>query len=202
MTEPAEHDAASYARRHAGELDKRLTPAQRDLLGRVIAKRIERGAKIETIARAVAHALPELGEERALRLGRDEALRALAWEGLSALRASGAQEVALVPAAGACPACRAAAGRYPIAAAPAIPIAGCAHGGGCRCLYRAPDEAPAPAVAPPPAEAPAPAAPTRPWYRPRPPRPHGPRWTDEQRAQSGRKPRRPPDGTPPHRPRA
>lgn len=203
MTDSAVEDAASYARRHAGELSG-LTPAQRDLLGRVVARRIERGAKIETIARAVAHALPELGEERAQGLGRDEALRALAWERLSALRARGERQVALSPAADACPACRAAAGVYPIAAAPAIPVAGCAHVGGCRCLYRAPDEVPAqhPGAArmPPSVEPPTQTeAPARPWYRPRPPRPHGPRWTDEERTHAARQPLRPPSptGSPP-----
>jgi hypothetical protein len=82
---------------------------------------------------------------------------------------------------------------------PAIPVAGCAHVGGCRCLYRAPDEVPVqhppgavtfPSVEPPTqTEAPAPA---RPWYRPRPPRPHGPRWTDEERAHAAQQPRHPP----------
>jgi hypothetical protein len=202
MKEPLAEDAASYARWHAGELDQRLSPAQRDLLGRVVARRIERGAKIETIARAVAHALPELGEERAHALGRDEALRALAWERLSGLRVRGEGQVALSPAADACPACRSAAGIYPIADAPAIPVAGCTRVGGCRCLYRAPDETPAPpsvsaaaaSRGEPPSET---GATDRPWYRPHPPRPHGPRWTDEERSRADRPPRRPPTGSPP-----
>jgi hypothetical protein len=52
MSQSAPHDAASFARAHAGERAQDLSPAQRDLLGRVIAKRIERGMKLETIARA------------------------------------------------------------------------------------------------------------------------------------------------------
>jgi hypothetical protein len=199
MADSSVEDAASYARRHAGELSD-LTPAQRDLLGRVVARRIERGVKIETIARAVAHALPELGQERAHGLGRDEALRALAWERLSALHARGERHVVLSPAADACLACRAAAGVYSIAQAPAIPVAGCAHVGGCRCLYHAPDAASAPhptgAVMPPSVKPPTESeAPARPWYRPRPPRPHGPRWADEERAHATRQPRRPPSPT-------
>lgn len=184
-------DAAEFARRHAGELDSSLTPAQRDLLGRVVGKRIERGAKLEMIARAAAHALPELDAERARRLGRDEAMRALAWETLHRLRARGEARAALSAAADACPACRAANGEYAIEAMPAIPVAACTHAGGCRCMYRAAgDVATAAGATVEPqgmAEAPsagegAPPQPARVWYRPQPPRPHGPRWSEEERA--------------------
>lgn len=181
MAEPEAQDAATFARRHAGEHDASLTPEQRDLLGRVIAKRIERGAKLEMIARAVAHALPALDAERALRLGRDEALRALAWDRLATLRARGETEVALSPASDACPTCRAVAGSHALEDAPRIPVVGCTHARGCRCLYRAVTEAAPDAVGGVPrASDGAPDAasgmPPRPWYRPRPPRPHGPRW--------------------------
>jgi hypothetical protein len=197
MTDPTEHDAATYARRHAGELDASLTPAQRDLLGRVVARRIERGAKLELIARAASHALRELDAERARRLGRDEALRALAWEQLSTLRAHGETHVALSAATDACPICRAMAGIHPIGAVPAIPIASCTRPEGCRCLYRAPSDMPASALsdtaerAQLPEDGGATADPTagasaRPWYRPRTPRPHGPRWTEEERARRNR----------------
>jgi hypothetical protein len=181
MPEPVAQDAATFARRHAGEHDASLTPEQRDLLGRVIAKRVERGAKLEMIARAVAHALPALGAERALRLGRDEALRALAWEGLARLRAQGDTEVALSPAADACPACWAVAGSYALADAPRIPVPGCTHAGGCRCLYRSVTAA-APTAAHAELSAAASGTPPQPWYRPRPPRPHGPRWAADPEA--------------------
>jgi hypothetical protein len=183
MREAQPQDAAEFARRHAGEWDNSLTPAQRDLLGRVIGKRIERGAKLEMIARAAAHALPELEAERARRLGRDEALRALAWETLHTLRARGETRVAVSAAADACPVCRAAHGAYAIEEAPAIPVVGCTHTGGCRCLYRAvPGEGAMPGAATSAAEDGEPPQPARPWYRPRPPRPHGPRWSEEERA--------------------
>lgn len=196
--------AASFIRHHAGEREPDLSSGQRDLLGRVIARRIERGVKIEMIARAVAHALPELDAERARRLGRDETLRARAWEDLARLRDSGVPAIAISAARDACPACRAAAvspfpsggsksgaGPGERSALPTIPIAGCTHPSGCRCRYVAASEA-APAAHPAEAEG----APntsiitgdetedraTRPWYRPRPPRPHGPRWTEEERA--------------------
>ena len=190
MNEAPPEDAASFARLHAGELDPGLTPEQRDLLGRIIAKRIERGAKLEAIARAVAHGLPALGEQRAMRLGHDEAVRALGWDQLRALRAQGETRVAVSPAADACPACRVAGGVYPIDGAPPIPVPGCTHTSGCRCLYT-----PTQAVQTPEAQTGAQAGEPardradeqgdkgteRPWYRSRPPRPHGPRWTEEQR---------------------
>jgi hypothetical protein len=187
MSDPESGDAASYARQHAGERDALLSPAQRDLLGRVIARRIERGAKLDAIARAVAHALPELDPAGARRLGRDETLRALAWEGLSRLRAAGAPQVALSPARDACPACVAAGGVYAISDAPTIPVVGCTHGSGCRCRYEAVE---AGGMARPsatePGATPVPATqgevPQRPWYRPHAPRPHPPRWTEEERA--------------------
>lgn len=193
------HDAPSFARAHAGEHAGDLSPAQRDLLGRVIARRIERGMKLETIARAVAHALPELDPARARQLGRDEALRALGWETLATLRTQGLTEVAISPAPDACPACRAAAGRFAITAVAELPVAGCTHAGGCRCVYVVPSAAPTPSAAPAAVSATdesAAPAPDRPWYRKRPPRPHPPRWTEERReaARRGRAkkpPRRP-----------
>lgn len=189
MSQPVPHDAASFARIHAGERASDLTPAQRDLLGRVIAKRIERGMKLETIARAVANALPELEPARARRLGRDEALRALNWETLAALRATGQSEVAISPAPDACPHCRAAAGRCAIAAVSELPLDGCTHAGGCRCVYVAADsqltEAAAPAATPAPGDVDE-LARERPWYRKRPPRPHPPRWSDERREAASR----------------
>lgn len=195
----ADVDAASFIRRHAGEHEPDLTPAQRDLLGRVIARRIERGIKLGLIARAAATALPELDAARARRLGRDETLRAYAWETLAHLRAGGATNIAISPARDACPACRAAGASYAAGAVPELPIAGCAQVGGCRCRYVAagdaaashvptnpPSIASASTVETEPAEAEAPA---RPWYRPRAPRPHGPRWTNEERAAHRRAPR-------------
>lgn len=197
MTGVEPEDAAEFARRHAGELDSRLTSAQRDLLGRVIAKRIERGAKLEAIERAAVHALPELDAKRVRRLARDEAMRALAWEALRTLRARGETHVALSAAPDACPACRAANGVYAIAEVPALPMAECTHAGGCRCLYRAASEVEATASsagtdergtpAPGLAQEANPPQPARQWYRPRPPRPHGPRWSEDERAQ--RRPR-------------
>jgi hypothetical protein len=201
MNTATPQDASSYARVHAGEHERDLTPAQRDLLGRVIAKRIERGVKLETIGRAVAHALPELDVARARRLGRDEALRALGWETLREMGAQGRMEVALSPVADACPTCYELRGTYPLDAVPVIPVAGCTHLGGCRCAYRlANDDAHVPASTPeaaPPADAESP-QPERPWYRPRPPRPHPPRWSEErkeaarrarERARAGKGPR-------------
>jgi hypothetical protein len=172
-------DAAAYARVHAGEREPDLTPQQRDLLGRVVARRLERGVKLEAIARAAAGALPELETKRAERLGRDTALQAIAWERVRALRLAGVQTIGISPARDACPACRAAYGHYAADAVPELPITACVHPGGCRCVYIA-------GAALPPLES-APSvpeeegAPARPWYRPRPPRPHGPRWTEEQR---------------------
>ena len=205
MTATPPEDAAAFIRGHAGENEPDLSPAQRDLLGRVIAKRIERGAKLALIARAVATALPELDAARAKRLGRDETLRALAWETLAALRASGATAIAIGPARDACPTCRAAGGIYPPDAIPAIPIAGCANPAGCRCRYipaRAATAGLASAISDIPDAPPTDAtAPARPWYRPRPPRPHGPRWTPEERAarRPPPLPKRPP--TAPRKPR-
>lgn len=185
MTQPVPHDAASFARTHAGERAADLTPAQRDLLGRVIARRIGRGMKLEAIARAAANALPELEPTRARRLGRDEALRALAWETLAALRAQGHSTVAISPAPGACPHCRAAAGRFAIDAIAELPLAGCTHAAGCRCVYIALGAAPASEAVPVTGagEDGALAAPERerPWYRKRAPRPHPPRWSEERR---------------------
>jgi hypothetical protein len=185
MSQPMPHDAPSFARARAGEHAGDLSPAQRDLLGRVIAKRIERGMKLETIARAVANALPEIEPARARQLGRDEALRALGWETLTNLRAQGLAEVMIRPAPDACPHCRAAAGHFAIAAVAELPVAGCTHAAGCRCVYAAPTAAPAPDAAPSsavsaPGDAGAPER-DRPWYRKRPPRPHPPRWTEERR---------------------
>lgn len=213
VTEPEAQDAAAFARRHAGEQHPGLSPQQRDLLGRVIARRIERGAKLETIARAVAHALPALGEARARRLGRDEALRALAWEQLRTLRARGETRVTLSAAANACPSCQTVAGLYALVDAPPIPVPGCTHTGGCRCLYRSavtatPDATDAPRSATRPEKRGASGSgsgspeatldtPLRPWYRPHPPRPHGPRWPTDP-ATGGKLPPRAvePDGGP------
>lgn len=128
-------DAAQFARRHAGDEDPTLTPAQRDLLGRVIAKRIEQGIAMRLIQRAVAHALPELGVERAHRLARAETMRAFAQEQLAVLRRRGAQQVTVSVAADACPVCQAGAGQYAIDAAPHLPVVACEHASGCRCLY-------------------------------------------------------------------
>lgn len=185
-------DAVNYVRRHAGAMEADLTPEQRDLLGRVIAKRLERGVKLELIARAVAHALPELGDARARRLGRDEAIRALAWERLNILREHGESEVALSPAGDACPVCRAAGGAYAIDDVPAIPVAGCVSPQGCRCRYEsgAQFQVPTDVVerqASPDASPGESGAPARPWYRPHPPRPHGPRWTEEEKQDARRR---------------
>lgn len=179
-------DAVGFVRRHAGEHEPDLTATQRALLGRVIARRLAQGAKLEAIARAAAGALPELGADRAGRLARDEALRALAHECLAELRASGATTVAFRPARDACPACRAAAGVYALAAAPKIPVPDCMYAHGCRCLYaaatsgadpdaRAGDRMPSGVLEAEPDTTQAKAN-DRPWYRPRAPRPHGPRW--------------------------
>jgi hypothetical protein len=185
MSQPLPQDAASFARTHAGERAADLTPAQRDLLGRVIARRIERGMKLETIARAVAHALPEIDPARARRLGRDEALRALAWETLAALRSAGQTTVVIHPAPDACPHCRAAAGHFAIEAVAELPLAGCTHAAGCRCVYAAPEAAPSQGVTPPAAASEgtdgAPTSRERPWYRKHLPRPHPPRWSEERR---------------------
>jgi hypothetical protein len=178
MDEP--EDAAEYVRRHAGERESDLTAAQRDLLGRVVAKRLERGAKLEVIAQAAGRAFPELAGARAERLGRDVALQAVAWERLRALRASGVESVGISPAHDACPACRAQHGRYPADAVPQLPLAACTQPQGCRCVYVAGAELPAPPPEPPPSTA-ADGPPARPWYRPHPPRPHGPRWTEERK---------------------
>jgi hypothetical protein len=178
-------DAAGFARRHAGEREPDLTPQQRDLLGRVVAKRLERGAKLEAIARAAGGAFPELENARAERLGRDAALQAIAWAQLQGLRAAGADSIGISPAGDACPACRAAYGQYAAAEAPEVPIASCTHPGGCRCIYVAGTALPPPEPAPDsPDEDETPA---RPWYRPRPPRPHPPRWTEEQREAARRR---------------
>jgi hypothetical protein len=135
-------------------------------------------------------------------------LRALAHERLADLRAGGATSVAVRPAADACPVCRAAAGVYVLDALPAIPTAGCGDPRGCRCLYEpAPaGEQPATlaAAAPPPANT-LDAAPDttagetreRPWYRPRAPRPHGPRW--ERDLATGTAVPPPPPARPPRR---
>lgn len=205
MSQPVPQDAANFARAHAGERAGDLTPAQRDLLGRVIAKRIERGVKLETIARAVAHALPELEPARARQLGRDETLRAINWETLTKLRAQGLAEVAISPAPDACAYCRAAAGHFAMATVAELPLVGCTHASGCRCVYAAPGAAPTAADA---ADATAADAigepePERPWYRKRPPRPHPPRWSDERReaARRARERRRlPAKKKPPQRP--
>jgi hypothetical protein len=201
MSQPVPHDAASFARTHAGERAEDLTPTQRDLLGRVIARRIARGMKLETIARAVANALPELDPARARRLGRDEALRAVEWELLATLRRAGQIEVVIRPASDACPHCRATAGRFAIDAVAELPLPGCTHATGCRCVYAAPDAAPALGATPltgasEGAEGAAPQRQERPWYRKRPPRPHPPRWSEERReaarrARSGQR-KRPP----------
>jgi hypothetical protein len=204
MSQPLPQDAASFARAHAGEREADLTPAQRDLLGRVIARRIERGMKLETIARAVTHALPELDPARARRLGRDEALRALAWETLAALRNAGQTTVAIHPAPDACPQCRAAAGRFAIEAVAELPLAGCTHAAGCRCVYAAPEAAPAldamTAAASEGADD-ASSSRGRPWYRKRPPRPHPPRWSEERREAARRARERSGQGKKPPRPR-
>jgi hypothetical protein len=172
-------DAAEHARRHAGEHEADLSPEQRALLGRVVARRLERGAKLAAIARAAAGAFPELATARAERLGRDAALEAIAWEQLRALRAGDAPSIGVSPASGACPACRAAYGQYPADDVPRIPITACTHPQGCRCVYVAAAELPPPPE--PEAEPADGAAPARPWYRPRPPRPHGPRWSEERK---------------------
>jgi len=41
----------------------------------------------------------------------------------------------VVIAKDACPACEATAGAYDFDEAPALPVAGCSHPGGCRCRY-------------------------------------------------------------------
>jgi hypothetical protein len=221
----ARPDAATFIRHHAGEREPDLTAAQCDLLGRVIARRIARGAKIELIARAAETALPELGAARARRLGRDETLRARAWEDATRLRASGVTEIAISAAPGACPACRAASGFPPRAGKGSllsIPITGCTHPAGCRCRYLAANDAhpalAAPLTAEPLAPIGVPGTPsieetasgsplphtgegpeeeaTRPWYRPHPPRPHGPRWSEAER--TARRPTRPAPKRRPH----
>ena len=136
-------DAATFARLHAGALEPDLTADQRDLLGRVIAKRIEQGAKLQAIARAAGRALAELGAERAQRLGRDETMRAYSHERLALLRAEGAERISVSAAADACPVCQEAAGAYPLATLPPLPHRACQRPTGCRCVYRAaPDEPP------------------------------------------------------------
>jgi hypothetical protein len=185
-------DAAAYVRRHAGEREADLTAEQRDLLGRVVARRLERGAKLEAIARAAGGALPEVETARAERLGRDAALQAIAWEQLRALRAAGVEAIGISPARDACAACRAAYGQYAAGELPEIPIASCTHAHGCRCIYVAGTALPPPPAEPVPSTSGEGGAPARPWYRPRPPRPHGPRWTEEQREAARR--RRPQGG--------
>jgi hypothetical protein len=198
-------DAAEYVRRHAGERESDLTAEQRDLLGRVVARRLERGEKLEAIARAAAGAFPELESARAERLGRDAALQAIAWEQLRALRAAGVVSIGLSPALDACPACRERYGRYPQDAVPQLPIATCTHPLGCRCVYIASaDLLPLPE---PPPSAPEDDLPSRPWYRPRPPRPHPPRWSEERkdaarlRREQTKKKKRRGKGSRPHRAR-
>lgn len=182
MREDGPADAAAYVRRHAGEREADLTTQQRELLGRVVARRLERGAKLEAIARAASGALPELEAARAERLGRDAALQAIAWAQLQDLRAAGAESIGISPARDACPACHAAYGQYAAGDVPQIPIAACTHPGGCRCVYVAGAALPPPPPEPAPSATEKDGAPARPWYRPRPPRPHGPRWTEEQKA--------------------
>jgi hypothetical protein len=133
-------DAAQFARRHAGEEEPDLTAAQRDLLGRILAKRIEQGSKMRLIERAAATGLPELGEERARRLARDETMRAFAHERLAILRRQGAVRVTISAAQDACDTCREHAQAYGIEQAPRLPIRGCTRPGGCRCLYSRADE--------------------------------------------------------------
>jgi hypothetical protein len=188
-------NAAAYARRHAGERDAELSDEQRDLLGRVVAKRMERGDKLTAIARAAAGALLGVETARAERLGRDAALQAIAWEQLRDLRHAGTETIGISPTHDACPACRASHGEYAASDAPPIPIAGCSHPLGCRCIYVAGAELPP--LAEPETSEEHDGKPTRPWYRPRPPRPHPPRWSEERkeaarnrRPQNASKPRK------------
>lgn len=45
------------------------------------------------------------------------------------------QEVRILADRNCCPTCRARALAYPIDEVPALPIEGCSHGSGCRCVY-------------------------------------------------------------------
>ncbi len=135
------YDAPAFARRHAGEEETDLTATQRNLLGRVVAKRLEQGISIRLIERAVARALPHLDVERAHWLARYETLRAITHEQLADLHRSNATRVLVSAAAGACEACTSRAGVYAIAEVPSLPHRACLREGGCRCVYRPAEDA-------------------------------------------------------------